>query len=231
MKKLLTMAIALLISGALQAQNDAVKQEKKSFLVLHAGPTIPVGDFNSTNTANSDAGFAKTGYTINLNYGYQFEKNAGLTANVFYNGYNTHNFSMTYLEGTSSSGTLTLDMDHWKVYGITAGPMLTFEIGHGILADCKLMGGIANAHSPKLIYKGRVLTNGDDNWAATILGGVNLRMNAGGNLFVFANTDYMYLKPKFSYTYTSSITDQQVTKNTSQKMSVVNVSAGIGINF
>ncbi|GAB2828485.1 outer membrane beta-barrel protein [Ferruginibacter profundus] len=227
MKKLLIMAIALLVSGALQAQETAAKTEKKSFLVLHGGAALPVGDFSSNNTGNDKAGFATTGYTINLNYGYHFEKTAGITASVFYNHYNTHNFSMSFVEGT---GTIALDMDHWKFYGITAGPMLSIEVSPAVCADLKVMGGIANANSPKITYQGIVMAEGDWSWAPIIQGGVNLRINTGSPVFVFVNADYQYLKPKFTYNY-SNIGDQQVTDKIAQPISAVNASAGIGINF
>jgi len=137
---------------------------------------------------------------------------------------------MSFLDGIPYNNAVTLDMDHWKIYGITAGPMLTFAIANHVLADCKLMGGIANARSPKIMYQGSTIAPADNNWAAAIQAGVNLRIQAGHHLFVFANTDYLYLKPRFSYTYINS-SDMQVTKTTAQKMSVVNISAGIGINF
>lgn len=230
MKKLITMAMALLISGALQAQEETVKKESKSYLVLHAGPSLPVGDFSSTNVANQQAGFAKTGYTINLNYGYQFQKNAGITVGAFYNSYNTHGFAMSFLEGTSGAQTISLGMDHWKMYGISAGPMLTFDVAKNIVADVKVMGGIANANSPKITYEGTVMAEGDWSFTPAIQGGVQLRINTGGNVFVMANADYMYLKPKFTYTYTNEAS-QVVNEDIRQKLSVVNLSAGIGFKF
>jgi len=222
------MAIALLVSGVLQAQETRVKTEKKSFLTLHGGPSFPVGDFGSDNMGNQYAGFAKTGYTVNLNYGYLFNKNAGLTASAFYNSFGTKQFALSFLEG--SGGTVTLDMDHWKFYGLTAGPLMSFDVSKNIYSDIKVMAGMVNANSPKISYSGIVMANGDWSWAPALQGGISLRMGTGSNIFVFVNADYMYMKPKFSYTYTDE-NDQLVKEDIRQKMSVVNVSAGIGINF
>jgi hypothetical protein len=229
MKKILIMAIALLISGALQAQDAEAKVVKKSFLAMHAGPTIPVGDFGSKNLGNEDAGFAKTGYNINLNYGYQFEKNAGITASVFLNNYNTNPFAMSFA-GEGGSQTIELKMDHWKFYGLTAGPMLNFNAGKNIFTDLKVMGGIVNANTPKITYLGTVMAEADWSWAPALQAGVNLRIGTGSNMFVFANADYMYMQPKFTSSYYDA-NDNWVTTDIKQKMSVVKVTAGIGFNF
>ena len=48
MKKLMLIAFALLVSGALQTQDiKETKVEKKSFLTLNGGPSFPVGVFNA----------------------------------------------------------------------------------------------------------------------------------------------------------------------------------------
>ena len=80
MKKLLLMMIVLLVSGAILAQGSAKTTATKSVLAFHAGPSFPVGDFASNDFDNEQAGFAKTGFTIDLNYGYQFHPNAGIAA-------------------------------------------------------------------------------------------------------------------------------------------------------
>jgi hypothetical protein len=228
MKKLVLMAIALLVSGMLQAQEKYAKTEKKSFIALHAGPTFPVGDFNSNNTGNENAGFAKTGYTINLNYGYNFVPKAGITASVFYNSYKTHQFSTAFLDGNTQA--INLDIDHWKFYGLSAGPMLTFDLRKNIYSDIKVMGGIVNANSPKVTYNGVVMAEDDWSWAPAFQGGINVRIGTGSNLFVFGNADFMYMKPKFSYKYTNE-NQQLVNEDIKQKISAVNVSAGVGFNF
>ncbi len=229
MKKFLIMAIALLAGGALHAQKAGAQQTKKSFLAFHAGPTIPAGDFGSKNTGNEDAGYAKTGFTINLNYGYQFEKNAGVTASAFYNNFNTHKFVMAFNDGSGPQN-IELKMDHWQFYGLSAGPMLTFELGKNINTDVKVMGGVANANSPKITYNSIVMAEQDWGWAPVLQGGLNLRIGTGSNLFLFANADYLYMKPKFQYSYTNE-NDQWVTEDIKQKISAVNVTAGIGFKF
>jgi hypothetical protein len=229
MKKIVLMAIALLISGALLAQEAETQQLKKSFLVLHGGPSFPVGDFGSKNMGNQEAGFAKTGYSVNLNYGYQFEKNAGITASIFLNNYNTQPFKMSFA-GESGTETIELKMDHWQFYGLTAGPMLNFTAGKNIFADLKIMGGVVNANTPQISYQGTVMAKEDWSWAPAIQGGANLRIGAGNNMFVFANADYMYMKPKFTSSYYDE-NSNWVTTDIKQKMSVVNVSAGIGFSF
>jgi len=227
MKKLLLMTLVLLVSGAMLAQGSKQTGIMKSTLAFHAGPSFPMGDFKDNNIDNEEAGFAKTGFTIDLNYGYQFHKNAGIGAAVFFNQYNATDETFDFTVGERNGELITLSMDNWKLYGITAGPMLTFDLGKNIMTDLRLMGGVANAKTPKISYEGETMVKAEWNFAPVLQGGLDLRIGTGKNMFIFTNVDYMYMKPEFQLEdYEGNELDK-----VKQKISVLNLTGGIGIKF
>jgi hypothetical protein len=109
MKKLLLMTMVLLISGVVMAQGSRRKMTSKSFLALHGGPSITTGFFASTNNGNTLSGFAKTGFNIDLTYGYHFTKLAGITGSVFYSRYNLDKNAIAHIQ-------TGVNADHWQYY-------------------------------------------------------------------------------------------------------------------
>jgi hypothetical protein len=236
MKKLLFLMIVLLVSGAIQAQGSIVKNETKSFLAFHAGPSFPVGDFGSTNLINSnntlsnrDAGFAKTGVNVNVTYGYKVLGNLGLTASAFYNSNKLDNAAIEKEMGLSEIGISGLKLDHWKWYGLTVGPMLTHNLTPNLTADLRVMGGMANANTPKIVFESVQLVKEDWALAPVFQAGLDLRIGVSSNMFLFTNVDYFYMKPKFKME--SNIDNELVTETVKQKMTVINLTGGFEIRF
>ncbi|HSN60889.1 MAG TPA: hypothetical protein VLR49_08140 [Ferruginibacter sp.] len=230
MKKLLLMAFALLVSGTMLGQGSKAKSDSKSFLAFHGGPSFPVGDFGSKDiNTNENAGLAKNGFTLNLGYGYNIKKNVGIAAGIFYNNYSVDKASMVIMfDGAGEA--IDLELDHWQFYGIAAGPMFTMHLNNNIAADLRIMGGISNANSPKISYLGQEIVKGDWGTGATLLTGLDLRVGTAKNMFFFGAVDFTYLDPKFKYTYMDE-NDHWVTEDMHQKMSVINITAGVGFNF
>jgi hypothetical protein len=241
MKKLLFLMIVLLISGAMQAQGSTEKTVTKSFLVLHAGPSFPIGDFGKTNLIdngtnliyNGEAGFAKTGFNVNINYGYQFVKNLGLAASVFYNNNKLNNKAFVdQLNGVVGEEVIDatgLKLDHWKWYGLTVGPMINHELTKDLTIDLRVMGGVANVNSPKATFEGFEVAKEDWAIAPVFQTGLDMRIGVGKNMFIYTGVDYLYMKPKFTLEYT--IDQEMTTETAKQKMSVLNVTGGFGIRF
>ncbi len=223
--------LALLVSGALLAQdNGKAIKTTKSILAFHAGPSFPLGDFKSTNLDNEQAGFAKNGFTIDLNYGYRLSEYTGIAAAVFFNKYKAHNVEIEVDMGDELPQTIALEMDNWQFYGISAGPIFTFDLGNNIFTDLRLMGGIANAKTPTIVYDDYLAAKKDWGTAPVIQGGLSLRIGTGNSLFIFGNVDYTYMKPKFQIEYLEGYEDEGP-ERIHQKISVLNVSGGIGFRF
>jgi len=220
MKKIFLIMVVLLVSGAMMAQG---KLTTKSFLAFHGGPSFTVGDFGSRNQNNDKAGFAKTGFNMNLNYGYQFARNAGLTGTAFYSRYNLDKAAL-------ESGTLPgVNADHWQLQGLAAGPMLTHHLTPDVVADLRVMGGVAHANLPKGTFDGTVVTSGDWKWTFVFQGGLDLRFNISGNMFILTNVDYMWMQPEFKSDFSPLIGGG--TTRFHQTISVVNLTGGIGFKF
>jgi hypothetical protein len=120
-------------------------------------------------------------------------------------------------------------MDHWQWYGLSVGPMINHELADNIFVDLKVMGGIANANSPRVTYDKTEVVKED--WSVTPLfqTGLDMRIGLGNNVFVMINADYLYMKPKFTMNY--DIEGEVWTESAKQKMSVINLTGGIGIRF
>jgi opacity protein-like surface antigen len=221
MKKLLFLVIVLLLSAAAMAQVSKVKiAEPKSFLAFYGGPSFALGDFCSNDFNNTEAGFAKTGYNLDLSYGYQFHKTAGVAATFFYNRYQLDINKIREVFPT-------VQADHWKFYGLTAGPFLSYGMSKDIKADLRIMGGMANVNSPKAMVDGETVVKEKWSWAPIFKGGLDLRIGLGENFFVFTGVDYMYTKPEFKLQVTGSTVEEKV----HQKISVLNANGGVGIKF
>ncbi|MDP4264112.1 MAG: outer membrane beta-barrel protein [Bacteroidota bacterium] len=220
MKKILIMIVVLLMSGIVMAQGEKQQRTTKSFLALHAGPSFPVGDFAKTDINNEQAGFAKTGVNVNLTYGYEFLENVGLTASIFYNNNKMDNSAVLDQVGNVA-------LDHWQWYGISVGPMFTQKLAGNMAIDLRVMGGVANANSPKAVVDNETVVKEDWSPAAVFQGGAGLRIGMGNRMFIMVNLDYLYMKPKFDLVFP----DGSPTVRSEQKMSVLNLTAGFGIRF
>ena len=126
MKKLLVLMIALMAGSVLSAQESDNAVFKKSFLAFHAGPSFPISNFASNNPGNEEAGMAKTGFIIGMNYGYRFNSTFGLEAAAFYNQYAGKKTVMTFDLGDGTES-VELSLDKWHLYGLTLGPSLEFS--------------------------------------------------------------------------------------------------------
>lgn len=218
MKKLLVLVTAVLVSIGVTAQENMVQREMKSLLAFSAGPSFPVGDFASTNINNEDAGFSKTGVNFNLTYNYKFVKTAGVAVSAFY-GFN--NIDKKILQNVQG-----FNVDHFKYFGITAGPVFSQELGPKASIDFRLMGGVARANSPRMVYQGETVLSED--WATGFAwnGGVDVRMDLTKKSFLVLRTDYFQTKPEFLVDIFNASAEKAF-----QKITVLNVTAGIGFKF
>lgn len=242
MKKLLVFTMALLVGSVVLAQGEEkVNLGKKSFLAVHAGPSFPLDEF-AAKTLPPDGyfgsgGFAKTGYTLNIRYDYRFSENFGVVGSLFFNQHSIDNGAFVkaindqYAEAGEPIDATGLQLNHWKWYGITAGPALLFDAGKNMVAGLRIMGGIATANSPKATYEGQQVFGEDWSYAGVFQGGADIRIGLGGNIFLFANAEYTYLNPKFEKEVIDFFTDEMFIETGKQQMSVVNLTAGLGFRF
>jgi hypothetical protein len=240
MKKLLLLMMALLVSGVMMAQKAAVKKEARHFLALRGGPAIPVGEFGGSTIGQSNfiiadkgSGFAKTGFNIDVLYGYKIDNNFGITASLFYNNHGLKNKAIqsemeNYLD--VPAGTLSnMSLDHWQWYGISAGPMLMQKLSETVSVNVNVMGGVAYVNSPRIKVVEQFEIAEDWSTAALIRGGANFQFRLNDRLHLMAGADYMYMQPKFSLSAT--VGNETISETGKQNMAVVNLTAGIAFKF
>lgn len=229
MKKILIIACVLLVSNTMMAQDSKIIKDSKSFITVNAGPSFPAGAFGSRDINNVDAGFAKTGISLNLTYGYQFDKNVAVVAGIVFNRNNVDKASSGVKDLNGQE--IVVNLDHWQFYGISAGPMISVKLNKTIALDLRAMIGAVNANEPQISYQGQKLTKEYWNMAALLQGGLNFRIDAGKNIFFYAGADYMYLKPTFKYDFTGIVASLGSSDYFKQKMTLINTTAGIGYKF
>jgi len=115
----------------LSANLFAQSSDRKGFIGITIGPSIPIGDFADNSLNNDNAGYAKTGLNINLiNFGYKFGQNFGITGLWF---------------GAAHSVDFSAVDAMWSYGGLMGGPMLSFPINEKLIFDLKGMIGFVSA--------------------------------------------------------------------------------------
>jgi len=130
MKTLISLLIFLpliLLSQNAKAQSD----ERKGFIGIVLGPSIPLGEFKNNSLKNENGEILITGYSDSfVNFGYLFNQNLGICASVFYNQYDLDNVSSEMW---------------WMLAGITAGPMFSLPVKDKFFLDLKAKLGFVGA--------------------------------------------------------------------------------------
>lgn len=219
-KLLLTVASALSCIVAL-AQIERDPAYDRGYLIVAAGPAIPMGHFANTDRSNDNAGLAKTGFTANLHGAIHLGYNFSVKATGFYSRHQVENVFESQNPGAK--------VDHWQYYGLTIGPVLRLPLAASLDVDFAAMTGIANVNSYKITNNGELLL--DEDWALTVplKIGAGMRYLAGGEgggIQLMLGTDYTFMRPKINPELLNDNRRQSV-----QVIHVVNVFAGVGIGF
>ncbi len=219
---MLLIASIILVVISANAREKAVQPAKKLFVSLSAGPSFPLGTFESKNaniTNNSTSGFAKTGFNINVHFGYQLHENFGIVSHLLFSEYKLN---------VSKFTDANVSANHWQYYGILVGPMLTLPVGENARFDFKALGGVTNVNSPGVTVNGANYFKEQWSAAFALQFGTDFRYNLTESLYLIANADYSYMKPKFTVTNVEGATFTHAPK---QEMEHINLTGGIGFNF
>lgn len=121
---MLFVAIALFAAGPVRAQTE----ERRGFIGLGIGPSLPFGTFADASAGNPRAGRAFPGYIDTmLNIGYRRGERFGIAAFFSYGEYVMRNGG---------------DDDWWQVAGLTVGPMYTYPLSAKAAVDLKATVGL-----------------------------------------------------------------------------------------
>lgn len=215
MKKILLLIVITFLGGILAVAQKDNTGSKKNVLSITAGPSFPIGDFGSTNFDNDNAGMAKTGLTVNINYVHHYDKLFGLAADVTY-GRNA--FDEIALEGSEVSA------DPWQYYTVTVGPVITGNLTPKTSIDFSILSGMTYAKSPTFTSNLRII-EGDWSIGVPLKLAADFRYQFSKNNFFKVGANYLYMKPKFEYNAPGD------NMSLRQKMEVLGINAGIGFSF
>jgi hypothetical protein len=222
MKKTL-MALGLLLSFSLYsaAQVQVIPDssgQKPFYLSFSAGPSFPVSSFGKHDLNDTQAGFAKTGYNLNLDFMYRINQAVILDASILYSRFDVY---------SSPLDQMGISADHWQYYGLLIGPRYNLPFSKRSLLSIKALLGVTDVNSPAFSLGNELVVK--ESWAAAFAMqfGSDFRYHIGNKLFIIANVDYTYMTPSFELW----AADGTSSTKAEQTISVVDLTAGIGINF
>ena len=222
MKKMLTIIqwlIFMTLSGFAQEKEANQNIWNKKFLIsFTAGPSFPVGPFASHDIHNTQAGFAKTGYNLNLDFTYTLNQSVVLDATFLYARFDIYN------DALQQTG---LSADHWQYYGLLIGPRYDLPFSRKSLLSIKALLGITDVNSPAFSYGSNLAVKEDWATALSLQFGMDYRYLIRKGFFIMANLDYTYMDP----TLQVSMADGSASTTVRQNIAVVDITAGMGINF
>ena len=187
------------------AQDPGFRQEwaytRRGYIGISVGAAIPTGNFASTDIDDEYAGYAQTGFSLQLvNFGYRFGNRLGLAA--MWSGA-AFKMDAAAFGKSSGLGSNNFETDYWSSGALMAG--LLVSVPSTIMdVDFRIMAGPSYGQSPEVRYsgiiEGQYINFVQESGASYTFGfdaGVGLRFN----LFKFLNLnllfDYAYAKHKF----------------------------------
>jgi hypothetical protein len=228
MKKIIVLVTALLVCFVVTAQNKKVVRDYKSAFSFNIGPSIPIADFASNNASNENAGYAKTGINLNLNYDHMFEKYVGISFDALYGSHKMdHKIIKDWNDGIDLPAA---NVTHYQYAGLLAGPVFTGMLSPEATINFKLLGGVGRARSPQATYQGEIFAKQD--WASSFAWRVNtdLRFNLSQNTFFLIDLSYTQMRPDFNIVIGPHETNPE-TLQMEMHVSTINLNAGVGIKF
>jgi hypothetical protein len=217
MKKLMVLlSLLILVALSVNAQKLVNTKKQQTILALSGGPSIPVGVFGET--SSTEAGMAKTGYNFNLHFNHSFNGFFGIATTGFYSQYAMNVSSL-------QNGQYQIYADHWQFYGVTTGPMFSFNETGKWNFDFRVGLGAANVNFPVLKVANLV---SNEKWATAFTAqfGTDARYNFSSNGFILAAIDLTAMRPETTITI-----HEAGSFKVHQDIDVIDFGIGIGFNF
>ncbi len=231
------LAILLLSLNVSHAQQKLIEQ--RGYIGISAGPSLPRGEFGSSDLSSPSSGAAETGTIFNISLGYRLGKFLGISAMLHGQTNDVDNNALENelirLTGTS----WTVSSKPWTIGGIMLGGFSSVPLNEESFFDMRLLVGLVNSTSPEI--KTTLNASGGSAWvkqgsasASTfgyLLGG-GFRYNAGNSLCLLFNIDYLWAEPTFSNIETTSSTGgAPLISSFKQKFGTINIGFGLGIRI
>ena len=223
-------------------------QEKKGFVAVSIGGSIPISNYAATDsTRGSGSGYAKTGVNLNLTAGYKFLPFMGAMIKV---DASANKFDIETFAQQVSSPTVqtTATASPYSMGSVFLGPFFSFSTEH-VDFDLHTLVGASSMSFPKIGvtqsipgYPISIKSTFEIPASATFAYnvGAGLKIKFGGPVSLLLNADYF--GAEYHYTNlkttresavlgsssTSSVIDKRSYK---QKVDLVNLTVGVAFNF
>ena len=191
----IALTIFCLVSAGVNAQ------DRKGYIGITGGLSVPVGKFASSDLNDSEAGYADPGIRFNLiNFGYTFGGGFGVAATWMGSAHPiTLDAGFSFFDGT------------WAYGSLMAGPMYSLEFSDKINLDFRAMLGLTTVN---LDVEGV----DEDGTGLGIDLSATFRLNFANRWCVLANADF------FS-------TNAELDNGIEQKIASLNLTGGIGFRL
>jgi hypothetical protein len=201
MKKLLIIILALLFAV------PSFSQQRKAFVSIQSGASIPLGAFGGKELP--EGGFALTGVNISMEGAWYMWKwlGAGVNASVNLHPVDAGALGKAKLASNPFYTQLIIRSDPYKSFSLNAGLFFRFPLARNLSLTSKALGGLLYAETPYQLYKAEYYLVGK-NWfeitpagdyEATFLAGAGLTYNINEFIAFLVQADYTYNKADFSF--------------------------------
>jgi hypothetical protein len=231
MKRIITLVTALSLFTLAHAQYD----ERKGYIGISIGPSIPFADFASTDENNDDAGFAATGGNLTVSFAYRLGAHLGITAMLSGNNNPVNKSALeSDFRNDYPGADWNVEADNWRLGGLLLGGYATFPASERLDVDVRLMAGVLNSTSPEITAtasNGGVSVSGRrEEKTVTVPSfdiGFGIKYRLGNAIALLANADFISANPKFD-NVTTTTTFGSTTSSFDQNYSTLNLTIGIG---
>lgn len=215
-------------------------QNQKGYISISLGPSLPTGDFASTNYNNNEAGWSKTGAVIDIAFTHKFSQSHWGIAAMLRGQTNPLDAQGIADEVASQvPGVLiTVTTTNWQIGSLWLGTYGSFPFSEKAAFDTRAMIGFLRVTAPEITTT--AITAFGSEWIKQsssttstfgYLLGAGFRFDLGEKLSFLTQADYMSSKPKFKDVETTSSMGDYEKETKSQKIQTVNVSIGLAFKF
>ena len=205
------------------------------------GPSIPIGNFGSSNINSDYSGFATTGFVYNLIFSYKLGKYFGIIGSY---REQSNNFNNAAIEESLSKMNPSIAFDvrsnAWKINGFMIGAFGLFPLKENthINFETRAIIGFQHATSPAISTVGTqgYLSAWTEQQSApsnalSYLLSMGFKYKTNKTLCVFITINYFNSEPEFDNVKMTSSTNSTLFEHFKQNMGTVNVEGGIGLNL
>ena len=235
MKKIVWSVVALLAMAS-----PSLAQDKKGYIGISLGPSIPLGDLASKDIDNESAGFATSGAIFDISVAYKLGKGPfGITAML--RGQANPMDAKAFVDGIANQNPgiyWTVESEGWSAGGWMLGGFGSFSISPKASFEPRAMIGFVNAVSPNITITGSA--NGSSIWVKqgtssvftfSYLLGAGFKFDLGQKFYLLTNLDYLGSNPEFSNIDITASDGSRSKSTVSQPMGTLNWGLGVALKI